>query len=305
MNAETETIKTDDMLVISIIVVVLASKIYSEFLNFILQLKRDILNYLWLIILAVVFMLFLAMIGIYYKIKWDKEKKKRKEIDDAIYYKKVKAQEALEKQLHVHVPQKRNNEEHIVAPVETEIPLTHYKKEINVDFNKIFYRREELNDDEAEYLLKSGYQKFEAKSIASGKREEFILRPRHNEHLVHLFFTYDIAEYIRKRNVVANTYTTQMPDIVFISHGKTYAVEVETGSVMKNMKKFREKVENLNQKYKDRWFFVPTNKNLVQKYRKYGKTVDPRCISNFLERLLKNRKICPAKKAGGRLVHRR
>ena len=96
-----------------------------------------------------------------------------------------------------------------------------------------------------------------------------------------------------------------MPDIVFISNGKTYAIEVETGSVMKNMKKFREKVEQLNLNYKDRWFFVPTNKNLVQKYRKYGKTVDPRCISKFLERLLKNNKICPPKKSGGKSVHRR
>jgi len=158
---------------------------------------------------------------------------------------------------------------------------------INVDLDVRFYRRKDLNKDEAEYLLKQKYQSFEIKSITLGKNEKFILKPRHNESLNHMFITYDIAEFLEKKNIKVNKYTTQKPDILFNFKGKNYAIEVETGSVLTNKKKFMQKVKQLNNNYGKRWLFVVTNRNLVKKYGKFGKAVDKRYIGNYLKRLLK------------------
>ncbi len=161
------------------------------------------------------------------------------------------------------------------------------KKNINVDLNKRFYKKKDLNTDELEYLLKEGYTLFPHKSIVSEKREEYLMKKRHNESLKHMFFVYDIAEYLEKQGLKPILFATRMPDIVFNLKGKQYALEIETGEVMTNMKKFREKVASLEKAYGKNWCFIVTNKNLVQKYRRHGETVDPRWIRNYLEKLLK------------------
>jgi len=237
-------------------------------------------------------------ISVYFAKKRKERLEKERAESERYWRESRKREEEINKSTEYQIPKKRINEEHLEAPKKERVVA--HQKEINVDLEKNFYRKKELNEDEVDYLLTQGYSRFEAKSLVSGKREEFILRPRFNEHLNHLFFTYDILEFLKKKGFVANTYTTRMPDVVFILKGKSYAVEVETGTVMTNPKKFREKIEGLNENYKDRWFFVPTNKNLVPKYRKYGNTVDPRCLPGFFKKLLKNGKICPSKNIGGK-----
>lgn len=299
-------LETEEYILLGAIAIIILGKIYTEFLlPTYLELKADVLNNLQIIIIVSSLILFVSLFITYKVMRYKQLKRKLREIESRIYWEKMrKEEEKRMKENEYQIPKKRNNEEHLAVPVEPEVIVR--KKDINVDLDRNFYRRDELNEDEVEYLLThQEYSRFESKSLASGKREEFILKPRFNEHLNHLFFTYDIMEFLRKKGLTANTYTTRMPDVVFILKGKSYAVEVETGSVMKNMKKFREKIEQLNLNYKDRWFFVPTNKNLVQKYRKYGKTIDPRCLTGFFKRLLKNHKICPSEKAGGKSVHRR
>ena len=39
-----------------------------------------------------------------------------------------------------------------------------------------------------------------------------------------------------------------------------------------NRKQFLEKVDWLNKNFGDNWFFVVTNRDLVKKYKKYGRT---------------------------------
>ena len=58
-----------------------------------------------------------------------------------------------------------------------------------------------------------------------------------------------------------------------------------------------ERIKSLNQNY-DKWFFVVINRNYVKKYRKLGKTIDPRCLKNFLIKIAKNTEICHTKKSG-------
>jgi hypothetical protein len=159
---------------------------------------------------------------------------------------------------------------------------------VNVNLDKIFYKIEHLNQYEIKFLLTQGYQEFSHKSIISNKYEKYLLRPRFNESQGHLFFIYDIKEYLENEGIHVQDYTTRMPDLVFSIGENKFAIEVETGSVLSNMKKFQEKLNSLNRNYKKRWFFVVTNRNLVKKYRRYGKVIDPRFIKFNLDKIIRN-----------------
>ena len=173
---------------------------------------------------------------------------------------------------------------------------------INVDEYRRFYRHKDLNLDEIKYLLTKKYQIVEKHSIVSEKKEKFLLRPRFNESINHLFLTYDIAEFLEKKGIKVSKFITKKPDIVFELNKKKIAIEVETGKRYRSARKeLVKKAKRLNENY-DYWFFVVTTKNDVSKYRKLGKTIDPRCLSNHLNKLVKVPKICPVKNSSKRKI---
>jgi len=155
---------------------------------------------------------------------------------------------------------------------------------INVDENKRFFRKSELNKENINYLLSKSYKEAEYKSLVTNKKEKFLLQPRHNESLTHLFVVYDTAEYLEKKGYEVQKYTTKKPDIVFIINDKKYAIEVETGSMINQKKLFNEKLKLLNKDY-DEWFFVVTDRNLTKKYQKFGKSVGLRYLKLAISKL--------------------
>jgi len=157
---------------------------------------------------------------------------------------------------------------------------------IKIDENKRFFHKKGLSKDEVKFLLNEGYQIKRFKSLVSNRMEPFLLKPRHNESYMHLFMTYNISEFLEKHGIKTELYTTKKPDIVFKVKGKTYAIEVETGTAFSKINNFEEKVNLLNNDY-DNWFFVVTNKNKVKKYKKYGTAVDKRYVKLRLNKLLK------------------
>ena len=206
--------------------------------------------------------------------------------------KKMEAQEKRDRKLYAHlyeVPKKR-----AVIPVEDE-ELEEEPKErkpIKVDLRKDFYKRKNLNKYEIEYLVTQEYKEFKYRSICTGKVENYLLRPRFNESLNHMIVIYDLHEYLKKKKIVSEKYTTRMPDIVLYFGKKKIAIEVETGTVIKNMKKFNEKLRLLKENYGCDFYFIVTNRNLIKKYRKYGKVIDPRYIKGQIDKIIKNLKNC-------------
>lgn len=160
---------------------------------------------------------------------------------------------------------------------------------VNVDLNNPFYKRKNLNKHEIEFLLGEGYHSINYKSICTNKKENFIVLPRFNESLIHFTVIYDLAEYLDSKNVYYHLFTTKMPDVVMNLSGKRIALEVETGTVMSNMKKFREKLELLNQNYGENWYFIVTNRNKVKKYKQYGKVIDLRYLRKKIDKIIKKR----------------
>jgi len=169
---------------------------------------------------------------------------------------------------------------------ENQEPLNDMK--IRVDDSRDLIKKRGLNKEEIKYLSEKGYKVSNQKSFITGKREDYLIRERPNESLAHTFLVLEIKDFLEKNNIKVETFVTKKPDLIFEIAGVKYALEIETGTSFTNVKYLNEKVELLNKEYNN-WFFVVTNKNLVQKYRKLGKSVDPRWIGTFLKKLLKKR----------------
>ena len=161
------------------------------------------------------------------------------------------------------------------------------KVNINVNLKKYVNKRKELTEPEVKHLLKKGFQEYTNHSIVTGIKEDYIIKPSFNESVTHLFFVYDIAEYLRSKGLNVETNATRMPDVVFEVNNKRYALEVETGTVIENPNRVRDKIRLLKEQNYNGWFFVLTSKHNVKEYKKFGKTVDPRSLKGFLDKIIK------------------
>lgn len=158
---------------------------------------------------------------------------------------------------------------------------------INVDTDTNFYRHRKLTREDVKYLISKKYKQIKCLDI-QGKKENFIIKPRANEGIEHCFLTFNIAEYLKAKNIPFEIYNSVKPDIVFTINEKNFAVEIETGKVYtKDKKKFNEKVKTLKENYGDNWFFVITNRKFYSSYSKFGKTYTKKSILNQLNRIIK------------------
>jgi conjugal transfer ATP-binding protein TraC len=163
---------------------------------------------------------------------------------------------------------------------------------ISVDPEKGFFKHKDLTFEEVKYLINKKYRIYSFYSIISGKKENFVIRPRFNESPQHCFLTFELAEYLRKFADKVYLYQTKKPDIVFELKGKKFAIEVETGKILKNSKKkIQYKSELLNKEYGEDWCFVVTNRNLTKDYKKYGETLTKLTVINQLKKIYKKAKV--------------
>lgn len=160
------------------------------------------------------------------------------------------------------------------------------KVSIRVNENKRYFRKGKISKDELKYLFYKGYTSAKYKNILTEKMETFLLLPRHNESLTHLFMTKNIAEYLEKNGIEVELYVTKKPDIVFQIKDKRYAIEIETGSAFSKRKNLNAKVKLLNENY-DYWFFVVTDRKFVKKYKSFGDSVDKRYVKLRLNKIIK------------------
>lgn len=186
-----------------------------------------------------------------------------------------------------------DDEEEFEDEVEEEPEEIEEEKEevkINVNEDIKFHRLSKLNEDEIRYLKNHGFKTKTYFNPFNKRREKFIFKTNGYESDHHFLTIHIIADYLNRKTPAENTQTfkTVKPDIVFNIKNKKFAVEVETGKILRHAKKqLLNKVELLKKNY-DNWFFVVTDRNLVSKYRQYGKVFDTRYIKNQLDKFLKN-----------------
>jgi len=159
---------------------------------------------------------------------------------------------------------------------------------IDVDKDKGYFRFNDLNRDEVIYLYHEDYKRTLQFDL-NGEKEYWLVRLGVKESAEHFLLVKLVTEHIEKNyGFPIWNYKTKMPDIIFEFKNRKVAIEIETGkNLMNNRKQFLEKVEWLNENFGDNWFFVVTNRNLVKKYKKYGRTFTRKNVIKGIERYVK------------------
>ncbi|MBP7708042.1 hypothetical protein KA107_00005, partial [Candidatus Pacearchaeota archaeon] len=161
------------------------------------------------------------------------------------------------------------------------------KIDINLDFDKNVYRYYSINKHERQALLEEGYEILRYRLMSSIGFEKYIVKPRFNESVIHFFTIYDIQTFLKSREIKTMVFMTKKPDLVFYVNGKSYAIEVETGTVLKRSKRqVLEKCKVMKRDYNFGFIVVPSRR-MVRKYRKIVPVVDMRYLKNKLEKILK------------------
>jgi hypothetical protein len=203
---------------------------------------------------------------------WEKEDKQRKKLEELSSHQEIK-EEPPQLQV-VEVPYK---------PVKKK-----YVKNTIVPGQKA-YTINQLSDLDRRILLEEGFTRVEQTDI-NGKNQTYIVFEDKFESPRHIISVKEIVDFLKIFTDEIITYRTTMPDIVFGANEKKYAIEVETGTIIKDKKKMQNKIELLKERFGENWFFFVTNRNLEKKYSKLGETSTKRNIKFKIRKIFKNSK---------------
>ncbi len=164
------------------------------------------------------------------------------------------------------------------------------KGEMNLEENKVF-EESDLTDEKANFLLEEGYEQTNQYSIMEEGNISVYIKPVLNHSKSHMFLVYELKQILEHWYEAENIeeHLTKDADLTFKYNKKIYALEVETGTLLKKKDQARDKVEYLNRKYQNRWMFIVTNRNQVAKYKKLGIVSERKQVTKNLDKMLKLR----------------
>ena len=163
------------------------------------------------------------------------------------------------------------------------------KEESEIDaevyqISKTYFREKDLNEKHIKFLKSQGFVECQQMGLEQGGRINYLILPtRENESIEHQFLVQLIYEELLKHTQMVQRYAVQKPDIVFSANGKRYAVEVETGTIIRDKEKFMNKLKLL--KDYDEWFFVVTDCKMKKLYAEYGETLTRVEVKEKIEEL--------------------
>ena len=103
----------------------------------------------------------------------------------------------------------------------------------------------------------------------------------------HTFLVWSVKRLLEDFDVTKiEEHETKDADITFIHRNKKYAIEIETGTLLRKERQLKNKAHCLNNKYPNRWFFVVSNRNLQSSYKRYGITTQRNRVSETLQKML-------------------
>ncbi|MDP1696086.1 MAG: hypothetical protein Q8L29_04185 [archaeon] len=151
------------------------------------------------------------------------------------------------------------------------------------------FKRDNLSEKQVVALLEHGYSKVNEYDIIEKKLMTFLVDPSSNHSKTHTFLVWNVVELLKRTGEVdkIREHESVDADITFKYKSKMYALEIETGTLLGKKKQTQEKVDFLNMKYPNRWFFVVSNKTLLPKYSKLGPSTQRNGVLEKLQKMLK------------------
>jgi hypothetical protein len=206
---------------------------------------------------------------------------KKQEVEEEREYRLIEEQERLKKE---------------VEEAERQRQLEEWKFEretlnkVNFENNNVFYAKDlslrEINILKENYCVQvNEYCAYKQKIIT------ILVKPVLNHSPTHTFLVHSISKVLQTIKGASNIiiHETRDADITFECNKQTYAIEIETGSLLKQPKQLSAKVAYLNSKYAKRWLFAISNEKLYPAYRNLGSVSPRRWVRENIEKMLKIR----------------
>lgn len=115
------------------------------------------------------------------------------------------------------------------------------------------------------------------------------VRPVMGHSATHTFLVWSVKRLLENFDVTKiEEHDTKDADITFIHYNKKYAIEIETGTLLRKERQLKNKAHYLNNKYPHRWFFIVSNRNLQPQYKRYGITTQRNLVIETLQKMLEN-----------------
>ena len=146
-----------------------------------------------------------------------------------------------------------------------------------------------MEDYQIEALLEDEFTQVTEYCVFEKKLITVILKRTMHHSTTHTFLVWSEGRLLESLPKVSHIveHDTRDADITFRCKKETYALEVETGTILSKMHQLRAKVSYLNRKYPGRWLFIVSNKNLASKYAKFGPTSQRKDVEKKLQKMLK------------------
>jgi len=217
-----------------------------------------------------------------------------------IKYKRIEAINLLEKEQHnkelgrYHYQKENLTEE--LKEIKEEIRILRKerwdkKEQILEDLSAettLLYEKDELESDEVEALKEEDFEEINEYDPKTKMNKSFLVKKILNHSATHSFLVARIKEMLDEEPEITNVqlHETKDADITFKIRSKTYAIEVETGTLLSKKRQLHEKVVYLKNKYGQNWFFVVTHRDLVKKYKEFANVTPRSEVGEMIQKLV-------------------
>lgn len=162
-------------------------------------------------------------------------------------------------------------------------------RKLNAQDNPVFIESD-LTQKEKALLMKYRYKRAYEYCLDKQVFVYVLVKPTMRHSITHTFLVWSAKRMLNKLNGVTDVldWDTRETDITFKYNKKEFALEVETGTLLKKKSQLRNKIDYLNSKYKERWMIIVSKKNLVSKYNQFGRVASRSEVPKKLKKLLKS-----------------
>jgi hypothetical protein len=162
-------------------------------------------------------------------------------------------------------------------------------RKLKTEENNVFHK-DALEEDEIKVLLDSGYDSVTEYCLVERRLIHVLVKQIQHHTSTHTFLVWSLHRLLETIPGIwkIREHETKEADITFVYNKKDYALEVETGNLLRKKQQLRDKVAYLNNRYQNRWMFVVSNKELVSNYRAFGPATQRKEVAERLQKLLKS-----------------
>ena len=167
-----------------------------------------------------------------------------------------------------------------------------FKKEeilekLNVHENFIF-KFDKLKKQEVKLLKEQGYKQINEYCVLEKKIITVLISKILNHSYRHSFLVWSVRMLLRNYPEITNIreHDTRDADLTFNIGSKKFAIEIETGSLLRKKKQLMAKIGFLKRKYRKRWIILVSNRDSLKHYKKFGLCSQRKDMIKNLEKLI-------------------